>query len=144
MGTSTSPLPFCFFTFTFNPQHHVFQLQAKQTRTPSSINHPRKYLSIPIVKMKSASMIAVGAFAFTAVAQLESLPSYKSTNQPDFSLRIRSISYSCLLHNTERKRNRKTFGWGCVIDLMDGLMDGIKRIPLLLFLVLIFCPEGSF
>ena len=33
--------------------------------------------------------------------------SYKSTNQPDFSLRIRSISYSCLLHNTERKRNRK-------------------------------------
>merc|ERR1711881_612375 len=70
--------------------------------------------------------------------------SYKSTNQPDFSLRIRSISYSCLLHNTERKRNRKTFGWGCVIDLMDGLMDGIKRIPLLLFLVLIFCPEGSF
>merc|ERR1711939_255712 len=22
-------------TFTFNPQHHVFQLQAKQTRTPS-------------------------------------------------------------------------------------------------------------
>merc|ERR1711881_832930 len=69
---------------------------------------------------------------------------YKSTNQPDFSLRIRSISYSCLLHNTERKRNRKTFGWGCVIDLMDGLMDGIKRIPLLLFLVLIFCPEGSF
>merc|ERR1712230_106291 len=70
--------------------------------------------------------------------------SYKSTNQPDFSLHIRSISYSCLLHNTERKRNRKTFGWGCVIDLMDGLMDGIKRIPLLLFLVLIFCPEGSF
>ena len=69
--------------------------------------------------------------------------SYKSTNQPNFSLRIRSISYSCLLHNTERKRNRKTFGWGCVIDLMDGLMDGIKRIPLLLFLVLIFCPEGS-
>merc|ERR1712058_107382 len=70
--------------------------------------------------------------------------SYKSTNQPDFSLRIRSISYSCLLHNTERQSNRKTFGWGCVIDLMDGLMDGIKRIPLLLFLVLIFCPEGSF
>merc|ERR1711964_381215 len=57
---------------TFNPQHHVFQLQAKQTRTPPSINLPRKYLSIPIVKMKSASMIAVGAFAFTAVAQLES------------------------------------------------------------------------
>merc|ERR1712219_94592 len=66
-------------TFTFNPQHHVFQLQAKQTRTPSSINLPRKYLSIPIVKMKSASMIAVGAFAFTAVAQLESLPSCGQT-----------------------------------------------------------------
>merc|ERR1711977_231880 len=62
-----------------NPQHHVFQLQAKQTRTPSSINLPRKYLSIPIVKMKSASMIAVGAFAFTAVAQLESLPSCGQT-----------------------------------------------------------------
>merc|ERR1711977_693079 len=53
--------------------------QAKQTRTPSSINLPRKYLSIPIVKMKSASMIAVGAFAFTAVAQLESLPSCGQT-----------------------------------------------------------------
>merc|ERR1711964_934777 len=66
-------------TFTFNPQHHVFQLQAKQTRTPSSINLPRKYLSIPIVKMKSASMIAVGAFAFTAVAQFESLPSCGQT-----------------------------------------------------------------
>merc|ERR1711977_116407 len=62
-----------------NPQHHVFQLQAKQTRTPSSINLPRKYLSIPIVKMKSASMIAVGAFAFTAAAQLESLPSCGQT-----------------------------------------------------------------
>merc|ERR1712000_586872 len=60
-------------------QHHVFQLQAKQTRTPSSVNLPRKYLSIPIVKMKSASMIAVGAFAFTAVAQLESLPSCGQT-----------------------------------------------------------------
>merc|ERR1712093_658170 len=49
--------------------------------------------------------------------------SYKSTNQPDFSLRIRSISYSCLLHNTERKREPENI-WVGMYNGCNGRIDG--------------------
>merc|ERR1711881_343469 len=49
--------------------------------------------------------------------------SYKSTNQPNFSLRIRSISYSCLLHNTERKREPENI-WVGMYNGCNGRIDG--------------------
>merc|ERR1712169_127305 len=53
-------------TFTFNPQHHVFQLQAKQTRTPSSPSaHSPSLLSLslrvchPVVKPASPTCLVL-------------------------------------------------------------------------------------